>query len=271
MKLTNSYKNYKNFFEFYSGPEGYYEACEFLAFRNKRWQRFSQYLRDIRKEIQATANRLHKKKLNIADICCGSYGWMARHFYDCARTIVCIDYNQKALERIKKLQRPNVTTINADAADPIDLEAKIDFLYCGFNVYPKFIKNFIDIISDGGCIYLMKPKYGDDLFLRAIVKNYDLTKRYEEIEEITKILKAFCDTNYTEVPYSWRFKNEEIDKILAALSMVSLGEPTLLTKDQYEFGKDFLINKEEDKELVLSQGLSIWAAVKLKKRKAMSG
>lgn len=262
--MQNSYKKYKKSFRSFSTKGGYYEACEYLAFQN-RWQGIERYIKSIGKAIIDTKKRKQKDGLIMADIACGFYGWLPKHFSEHASKITCIDSNNQALKQIKELDNPIVETLQDDAftlENTSHLTKGVDFLYTGFNVYEGFIDNFLKLVSVDGCIFLMKPKTGDDLLLRSLLKKYDIFERYKEIEKITLALKGYAEIEYREELFSWTFSKDSLDKILSALSVVSLGSPTTLTSQQYQIGIDFLNLRTQNNKVTLSQTLSIWTAIK---------
>lgn len=67
------------------------------------------------------------------------------------------------------------------------------------------------------------------------------------------------EVQYKEFKFEWQFKNFDLDRILAALSVVSLGQPArILTIEEYEIAKKYLVEKVKDRVLILSQICSIW-------------
>lgn len=263
--MKTSYSNYKDFYKTFSTNKGYYKACDYLSFQNDRWRKIGKYLNSIEMAIIDTKKRIRKNKLLMADIGCGAYGWLPRYFSKHASKIICIDLNKDALKEINRLSNPIVTTIRDDAFALKNIFAKdyqFDFIYCGFNVYAGFIENFLKLTSPGGCIFLMKPKLGDDLNLRALIKGYDISKRYKEIERISSILEKSSKVKYYEKIFSWKFVNVNLDKLIAALSIVCLGKPKLLRPSQYKVAIDFLRLKKRSKVIILSQTFSLWEAIK---------
>jgi hypothetical protein len=264
--MKPDYQKYMAFYKYFATAKGYYDACNYLAYQDNRWQGIARYIKIIKNSILNTKRRLGKNKILMADICCGAYGWLQRYFSNYASKIVCIDSNKEALDQIALLKNPLVKTIRDDAFSLRKVSSfgiKFDFIYCGFNVYEGFIDNFLKLIAPGGCIFLMKPKTGDDLILRSLVRNYDILPRYKEIANITTKLEEEAKVEYWEESFSWKFENEDVNKLLAAMSVVCLGEPTLMTKEQYNIAVDFLKLKMPDGNVVLmSQIFSLWQAIK---------
>jgi len=223
------------------------------------------YIDLIGRVISDTKKRLSKNKILMADIGCGAYGWLQRYFSKSASKIICIDLNKDALNQIESFKNPLVETIqdNAFSLEKIfSLEHKFDFIYCGFNVYEGFIDNFLKLIAPDGCIFLMKPKIGDDLVLRSLVRNYDIIPRYKEIARITVDLKKDAAVKYQEEIFSWRFENESVDKLLAAMSIVCLGEPILMNREQYGIAVDFVKLRTSNNTVLMSQTFALWRAIK---------
>jgi len=223
------------------------------------------YIDLIGRAILDTKKRVGKEKILMADIGCGTYGWLQRYFSDSASKIICIDSNKDALDQISLLQNPLVETIQDNAFSlkkVFSLGDKFDFIYCGFNVYDGFVDNFLKLTAPNGCIFLMKPKTGDDLILRSLVIDYDILLRYEEIADITAKLEKEAEVKYREETFLWKFENENIDKLLAAMSVVCLGEPILMTKERYDVAVDFVKLKTSNNTVLMSQTFSLWQAVK---------
>lgn len=263
--METDYSNYIAFYKQFSTSSGYYEACDYLAFQNDRWEGMSRYIDLIGRAISDTKKRANKDKILMADIGCGAYGWLQKYFWESASKIVCVDLNKYALNQLELLKNPIIETVQDNAFSlkkVFSLRYKFDFIYCGFNVYEGFIDNFLKLTVPGGCIFLMKPKTGDDLILRSLVKNYNILLRYKEIERITANLKKNAKVKYQEVVFSWKFENENVNKLLAAMSVVCLGEPTLMTQDQYNIATDLIKLKSYNNTVCLSQTLALWQAVK---------
>jgi hypothetical protein len=260
-----SYSNYINFYKKFSTNSGYYEACDYLAFQNNRWLGIDKYINLIGRAISKTKKRLNKNKILMADIGCGTYGWLQRYFSKSASKIICVDLNKYALDQIESFGNPLVETIQDNAFSlekTFSLGYKFDFIYCGFNVYRGFINNFLKLTVPNGCIFLMKPKIGDDLILRSLVRNYDILQRYEEIDEITDELKNGGEVKYQEKIFSWKFEDDNVDKLLAAMSVVCLGEPILMSQEQYKIALDFIKLKTSRNILLISQTLALWETIR---------
>jgi hypothetical protein len=199
----------------------------------------------------------------MADMCCGEYTWISRHFSKMSNKIYCVDKEEKALN--SKLIRENkrCIAIKRDASKKIFDCSSLDFIYCGFTVHYNFIKNFICYLRPKGAMFLMKPLDGDDFYLRSKFELYDIKKRSEEIKKITIYLnrrnlsiKTFLYKCY------WIFYNPDIDKILAALSIVTMGDRKLLSNKEYNFAIKFLNSRLEGHKLKLYQRWRIWEVIK---------
>jgi len=248
-----TYEDYKRYFSKFKTKKGYYKACEILAFKSE-WVGFKKYKQLIEKSIDQIKN----KKIIGADICCGEYAWLPRHFYNHFSKIYCVDFNSKVF-RDPIFYKKNCYLINKDASkEDIFVDDFLDYIYCGYNMYYRFIKHFYKYLKHEGIMFLMKPKNGDDFLLRKILKKYDLTKRYKEIKDITKFLKNKGRIIYSELEFKWIFFNPDMDKILAALSVVSLGDKDLLNKEKYNIAIKILFDKLIKNKLILSQRFSIW-------------
>lgn len=263
--MKNSYLDYIEFYKNFATSKGYYEACDYLSFQNNRWQNIERYIDLIDNTIFDTKKRLDKNEILMADIGCGTYGWLQRYFSESASKIICIDSNRDALDQIELFKNPIVETIQDNAFSlekTFSLGYKFDFIYCGFNVYNGFIDNFLKLTTPNGSISLMKPKIGDDLILRSLVKNYDILPRYKEISKIADGLKKHAKVRYQEEIFSWKFKSENIDKLLAAMSVVCLGEQILMNEEQYRVAVDFVKLKTTDDLVIMSQTFALWQAVR---------
>ncbi len=263
--MKTDYLNYVAFYKQFSTSRGYYEACDYLSFQDNRWQGIDEYIDLIRRAIVDTKNRGGKDKILMADMGCGVYGWLQRYFSDSASEIICIDSNEDALNQIDSLKNPKVKTIqdNVFSLERVfSLGDKFDFIYCGFNVYGEFIDNFLKLTTPNGCIFLMKPKTGDDLILRSLVRNYEILPRYKEIVNITTNLEKKAEVKYWEETFSWKFKDGNVNKLLAAMSVVCLGEPILMTKEQYDIAVDFVKLRTSNDTVLMSQTFALWQAVK---------
>jgi len=263
--MKTDYSNYINFYKKFSTNCGYYKACDYLAFQDNRWLEINKYISLISQAISKTKKRLNKDKILMADIGCGAYGWLQRYFSRSASKIICIDSNKDALYQIELFKNPLVKTIQDNAFSlekTFSLGYKFDFIYCGFNVYKGFVDNFLKLTVPNGCIFLMKPKIGDDLILRSLVKNYDILPRYKEIARITTDLKKSTEVKYQEKIFSWRFENESVDKLLAAMSVVCLGEPVLMSREQYGIAVDFIKLRTSNNTVIMSQTFALWRAIR---------
>jgi len=263
--MKNSYLDYIEFYKNFATSKGYYEACDYLSFQNNRWQNIEKYIGLIHDAISDAKKGLGKDKILMADIGCGTYGWLQRYFSESASKIICIDSNRDALDQIELFKNPIVETIQDNAFSlekTFSLGYKFDFIYCGFNVYEGFIDNFLKLTAPGGSIFLMKPKTGDDLILRSLVKNYDILPRYEEIAKITDDLKKHSKVKYQEEIFSWKFEEKNMDKLLAAMSVVCLGEQVLMNEEQYRVAIDFLKLRTTDGVVSMSQTFSLWLVVR---------
>lgn len=264
--MKSDYSNYADFYQRFSTSYGYYEACDYLSFQNNRWQGIDRYGNLIRRAISDTKKRVGKDKILMADIGCGIYGWLQRYFSDSASKIICIDSNKDALNQIDLFKNTLVETIQDDASSlkkVFSLGCNFDFIYCGFNVYEGFIDNFLKLTALNGCIFLMKPKMGDDLILRSLVRNYDILSRYKEIVNITAKLKKEAEVKYWEETFSWKFENEDVDKLLAAMSVVCFGEKIFMIKERYDIAVDFIKLRMSNEAVFMSQDFSLWQSVKI--------
>jgi hypothetical protein len=263
--MKTDYSNYIYFYKQFSTSSGYYEACDYLSFQDDRWQGIEKYIDLIGCAISDTKKRLSKTKILMADMGCGAYGWLQRYFSESANKIICIDSNKDALNQIGSLKNPLAETIQDNAfslGKIFSLGHKFDFVYCGFNVYEGFVDNFLKLTAPDGCIFLMKPKIGDDLILRSLVRNYDILPRYKEIAKITAALEKDAEIKYREEIFSWKFENESTDKLLAAMSVVCLGEQILMNREQYEIAVDFVKLRTSNDTVLMSQTFALWQAVK---------
>ena len=110
---------------------------------------------------------------------------------------------------------------------------------------------------------MIKPEEGDDFYLRSNIKGYDMNARKKEIKEISHLLEqGSCNFKFDEIVFNWEYYNSDLDKILAALSIVSFGNRELLSERDYNFSIDFLRTKQKDNRLSLSQIWCIWEAIK---------
>ncbi|MBT9164728.1 MAG: hypothetical protein DDT23_00732 [candidate division WS2 bacterium] len=263
--MKTDYSNYTDFYKIFSTSNGYYEACDYLSFQNNRWQGIDKYIDLISRAITDTKKRFGRDKILMVDIGCGAYGWLQRYFSESTSKIICTDSNKDALNQIELLKNPLVETIqdNAFSLEKIfSLGHKFGFIYCGFNMYEGFIDNFLKLTAPGGCIFLMKPKMGDDLILRSLVRNYDILPRYKEITNITANLEKETEVKYWEETFSWKFEDKNTDKLLAAMSVVCLGEQILMTKEQYDIAVDFVRLRTSNDMVFMSQTFALWQAVK---------
>ncbi|OGX08736.1 MAG: hypothetical protein A2Z88_04975 [Omnitrophica WOR_2 bacterium GWA2_47_8] len=263
--MKTDYSNYIDFYKHFSTSNGYYEACDYLSFQNDRWQGMDKYIDLIGCAISDTKKRLSEDKILMADIGCGAYSWLQRYFFKSASKIICIDSNKDALNQIELFKNPLVETIqdNAFSLEKIfSLGHEFDFIYCGFNVYEGFVDNFLKLTAPGGCIFLMKPKIGDDLILRSLVRNYDILPRYKEIAKITADLEKNAEVKYREEMFSWKFENESTNKLLAAMSVVCLGEQVFMRREQYEIAVDFVKLRTSNNAVLMSQTFALWQAVR---------
>jgi len=255
------YKNYQDFYFMFSEEKGYYEACDILAFQST-WVNKKSFLKEIKREITQTQQRTGRKHLVMGDFCSGYYAWLVRHFYTFSKTIYCLDINQSALDNIRAefvTKNRNINLICGDIRNSLLNEKSLDFAYCGFNFYLDFVDPITKCLKPMGGYLFMKPKDGDDLEIRRLVKSYDLKKRMKEICQITNKLRKKGEVQYKEFKFEWQFKNFDLDRILAALSVVSLGQPArILTIEEYEIAKKYLVEKVKDRVLILSQICSIW-------------
>ncbi len=248
-----TYRYYKKYFENFKTKKGYYEACEMLAFKSE-WVGVRKYKSLIKRSLE----QIKGKKVIGADICCGEYAWLPRHFYKYFSKIYCVDFNANVFKD-KIFDRKNCYLVNKDASKKkIFTEGFLNYIYCGYNSYYRFISHFYRYLCKNGVMFLMKPKKGDDFILRRELKRYDLKKRYREINNITNFLKNRGLTNYIELEFKWIFLNPDIDKVLAALSVVSLGNKNLLDKMRYNIAIKILLNKLIKNKLTLFQIFSIW-------------
>lgn len=252
-----SYINYKKYYELFSKPRGYYKACDLLAFQSN-WLEFSKYKDLINKSIK-NAKRNNTRIIG-ADVCCGEYAWLLRHFYKDFRSLYCVDLNPVVFKNNNLFKKRNVIVLVLDVAKKLPLQREsLDFLYCGYNVYMNFLKNFVALLKNGGQMFLMKPKEGDDFILRARLKNYNIMTRKKEINNLSCFLQNKGVLKYKEFLFNWSFEKPNLDKILAALSVVSLGQKELLSNKQYDVAMKFLEKKiDKNHKLILSQICSIW-------------
>lgn len=255
------YKRYKQFYDLFSTKKGYYEACKILAFRNI-WVNKELYLDEIEREIKRTQERTGLKQLIMGDLCSGDYAWLVRHFSSFSKITYCLDISQTALNKIRSefdLRSKKIKLVHGDVRNGLLKPKSLDFAYCGFNFYLDFVHPIISYIKPMGGYLFMKPKTGDDLEMRKLVKNYDLEKRKREIVQITKRLGKNSKLQYKEVIFKWQFKDPDLDQIIAALSVVSFGEPIrILTPNEYGIIEEYLAKKIKKGSLTLSQTCSIW-------------
>lgn len=249
-----SYKLYLAYFNRFKTEQGYYEACNLLAFKSQ-WKGRKAYKKLIRDSISDNYNG--ETKIG-ADVCCGEYAWLPRHFFNKFSKIYCVDFNSKVFNGTLFKKRKCIL-INRDVSEKGILPlASLDYIYCGYNLYYSFIDNLYLSLKEGGTMFLMKPKNGDDFFLRKSLKNYNLKKRFKEINNITAFLKKRGTVDYFEKRYTWVFKKPNLDKILAALSVVSLGNPDLLSSKKYDKAIQILSGRIVNEKLFLSQTFSLW-------------
>jgi hypothetical protein len=257
-----SYNCYCNYFKKFKTKSGYYLACDILAFQSN-WLQFDAYKNTISNALKKTQRRLSTNKITAADVCCGEYAWLPRHFLKECKVIYCVDTNSEALASPILKGNKNCILLNKDAAKKIFSDSTIDFLFCSQCVYERFIKYFAEAVKSKGTIFLMKPKDGDDFYLRKKIKQYDMQKRFTEIRNISNLLSENgFEIKFDIVSFDWKFSNPELDKILAAMSVVCFGEPELLSASNYTFAINFLKSKCIDDSLILSQKCCIWEAVK---------
>lgn len=259
------YIRYKNFYNCYSTDKGYYDACVILAFTNNPWVNKYDYLDKISEQIKSVQTRMRKKYLTMGDLCSGDYAWLVRHFSNAGKKILCVDLNKSALNNISnefQNESRKLKLILGDVRDNVIKKDLLDFAYCGFNFYSDFVDPIITYLKPKGGYLFMKPKSGDDLTLRQLVRNYNLEARAKEIKTITSELDKKSKISYEEVKFIWQFRDFDIDQIIAALSVVCLGTPiSALTEKEYELVKNYInscTTCTNGKILTLSQLCSIW-------------
>ncbi|MEK7202677.1 MAG: hypothetical protein AAB669_04090 [Patescibacteria group bacterium] len=260
----SDYDSYLSGYRDLSTEAGYYTACEFLAYKEGRWAKYGSYVEEVEKAIYETTKRLKKTKLNMADISCGTIAFLPRHFSKYANSILCVDSSNVALKQVAATY-PGVKVINDDTRSlrkVKSLNKRFDFIYLGFNAHPEYIKNLEEIALTQAGIFIMKSKAGDDLYLRTLLGSYDMAKRYKEINTITSEVNSGFSAHYLEKKFLWKFVDEDIDRVLAALSVVGLKNKGALSQHQYNIGRDFLSIRSKGNSLELSQILSIWKAIK---------
>lgn len=260
------YNDYRRHFDIFKTDSGYGRACELLEFPNS--EGFERYKRRIDNFLKG-ARRIKGSPLIMADVCCGEYSWLSRHFSEYASLIYALDILDTAVEEAIKLSR-KVIPILGDAAQTLVGLKDIDALYCGFNIYENFLPGISHCVSPGGGIFLMRPKRSDDLILRSITKGYGIKDRGNEIRAITSGLIDAFNFKYYEEDYRWEFERPDIDEILAALSVVGLGttQRDLLSENMYRKARAFLEDRYDSQKdtLSLTQTLSIWEGVKRQKQ-----
>jgi len=259
------YNDYRRHFDLFRTDSGYGKACELLEFPNSEgFERYRRRIETFLKEIHSRRNSL----LTMADVCCGEYAWLARHFSDYGSVIYVLDILDTATEKARKLSK-KVVPIVGDASRTLMKLEDLDALYCGFNIYENFLPGISHCVSLGGGIFLMRPKRSDDLILRSITKGYGIKDRGNEIRAITSGLIDAFNFKYYEEDYRWEFERPVIDEILAALSVVGLGttQRDLLSENMYRKARAFLEDRYDSQKdmLSLTQTLSIWEGVKRQK------
>jgi len=260
----NEYSQYLEFYKKFSSSQGYYEACDLLAFKNDPWVEYGDFKLRIENNIKKT-RAIHRELLVGADICCGSQMWLARFFSKYFSTIYSVDLDKSSFSKKSELSedaKQKVIPIVSDAS-VVRFPKSVDFIYCGFNVYSAFIPNLLKRLKTNGRIFLMKPKTGNDITLRSKVTGYKIHKRIAEIKDISKLLKKSCEVNYSEVANHWIFPKSKINIILAGFSVVSMGGiKKRMTKNQFEEAKEFFSRKIHNNALVITQVLSLWEGKK---------
>ncbi|MDP2749390.1 MAG: hypothetical protein Q8O89_00995 [Nanoarchaeota archaeon] len=253
-----TYDDYKMMFDSFNSSEGYYQACKILSF-DSLWREKEDYRNKMESSIKETLNRLGKSKMRGADVCCGDYAWVPRHFSDYFSDIYCVDIDSRALDSEVVRVKKNCIVLNQNA-DQVDIH--VDFLFSGNNVYEYFILNIANCVNPNGTIFLMKPLEGDDISLRSISKGYDINQRNSESNKISNLLSKYFKTSEKEVVFNWDYSNVNLDRLLASLSVVSFGERTLFDDGQYAKSVDYLKKKCKGDTLTLTQICKIWEGVK---------
>lgn len=261
-----NYKDYLKFYKRFSTSNGYYEACDLLAFRNNPWIEHEEYKKILEHAIKKIKGKTGKALIG-ADFCSGRQMWLSRYFDSYFEKIYSVDIDKNAFKKVSGLTSSSKIKTQMVIADAVSakLPQEVDFLYSGFNVYLKFIPNFLDNLKIGGVIFLMKPKIGDDLTLRSEVIDYSIVKRIQEIKNITRSLKEHCEGDYLETIYHWVFPARLINQVLAGFSVVSMGgQYVRLTKEQYNKAINRFSNLIHNDVLVISQTVSLWEYEKKK-------
>ena len=253
-----TYKDYKKMFEFFNTSSCYYEACKILCF-DPIWDGKEEYTDKIRGSIKETIQRLGKNKIIGADVCCGDYSWIPRHFADYFEKMYCVDIDKQALKSTAINRENNCESLNQNANE---IEILVDFLFCGNNVYSYFINNISRCVNPNGAIFLMKPAEGDDFSIRTLTKAYNLNQREIEIRDISALLKKYFCINDYNMSFSWHYPEANLEKILAALSVVSLGGRDRLDEENYSKALSFLEERVYDDTLTITQKCKIWEGVK---------
>lgn len=255
------YEQYRRHFNNFRNSEGYYAATRLLLI-DSEWMQFSQYKERIRQAMESCRTRLGATTLRAADFCCGDYAWIARHFSSMCNRIYCIDLEENALESSAILGNKSCTALKRDASKRLFRAGSIDFLFCGFTLHDSFIEKFGSYLKENGSMFLMKPIDGDDFYLRERFDGYDLAARRREVGRITKdLVKLGLSVKHEVRRYDWFF-TESTDKVLAALSVVCMGEPHLLSKGDYVSAFRFLNSKSDGGRVRLSQRWSMWEVTK---------
>lgn len=252
------YKDYLSFFRGFDSEEGYYRACKILSF-DSIWREKNEYSMIIRESILSAKDRRKNREIDGADVCCGEYAWLPRHFGELFNKIYCVDLCPRALKSPAVISNNQCISLNKNAKDA---GFEVDFIFCGNNVYSYFIDNLLSNLRKRGTIFLMKPMEGTDFSLREISKNYDLSARRNELKEIRSKLLNQSDLTEREMKFNWEFKNANLEEILAALSVVSFGSKDVLIEEDYTNCRRFMESSYQNSIFTISQNCSILEGIK---------
>ncbi|MCL4380896.1 hypothetical protein M1141_01325 [Candidatus Marsarchaeota archaeon] len=137
-----NYEKYLEYFNMFNTNSGYYAATKLLLFQGK-WVQFNNYKNFIDISIKAIKSRLNKNSFDIADMCCGEYAWISRHFSKMSNKIYCVDNEDAALNSKVIRENKKCIAIKRDVSEKIFNRDSLDFIFCGFTLHYNFIKNFI--------------------------------------------------------------------------------------------------------------------------------